>query len=81
MDPNCKKGVRDVLKRTIHFLRQLDLEFEQRSVILLGQSKIPSLDEDLEFEQRSVILLGQSKIPSLDETISSMIQVESHIRL
>jgi hypothetical protein len=59
MDPNCKKGVRDVPKRTIHFLRQLDLEFEQRSVILLGQSKIPSLDE----------------------VISSMIQVESHIRL
>jgi hypothetical protein len=45
MDPNCKKGVRDVQKRTTHFLRHLDSIFDQRSAVLLAQSKIPSLDE------------------------------------
>jgi Zinc knuckle/Retrotransposon gag protein len=45
MDPNCKKGVRDVQKRTLHFLRHLDSTFDQKSAMLLAQSKIPSLDE------------------------------------
>jgi hypothetical protein len=45
MDPNCKKGVRDVQKRTMHFLRHPDSTFDQRSAVLLAQSKIPSLDE------------------------------------
>jgi Zinc knuckle len=45
MDSNCKKGVRDVQKSTMHFLRHLDSTFDQRSVVLLAQSKILSLDE------------------------------------
>jgi hypothetical protein len=45
MDPNCKKSVRDVQKRTIHFLRYLDSTFDQRSVVILAQSNISSLDE------------------------------------
>jgi hypothetical protein len=45
MDPNCKKGVREAQKRTMHFLKHIYLTFDQRSAVLLVQSKIPSLDE------------------------------------
>jgi hypothetical protein len=41
MGPNCKKGVRDVRKRTMYFLRHLDSTLDQRSAVLLTQSKIP----------------------------------------
>jgi hypothetical protein len=47
MDPNYKKGEIDVQKRTIHFLRHLDSTFDQKSALLLAQSKIPSLDETI----------------------------------
>jgi Zinc knuckle len=44
-DPECKKGERDVQRRTMHFLRRLNPAFEQRNVMLLAQARIPSLDK------------------------------------
>jgi hypothetical protein len=45
MDLNYKKDVKDAQKRTMHFLKHLDSTFDQRSVVLLAQSKISSPDE------------------------------------
>jgi 1,4-alpha-glucan branching enzyme len=44
-DPEYKGGERDAQRRTMHFLRRLNSAFEQRSVVLLAQTRIPSLDE------------------------------------
>jgi hypothetical protein len=45
MDLNYKKDIREAQKRTMHFIRYLDSIFDQRSAVLLAQSKILSLDE------------------------------------
>jgi hypothetical protein len=45
--PECKRGERDVQRRTLHFLRRLNPAFEQRSVVLLAHAKISSLDETI----------------------------------
>jgi Zinc knuckle len=67
LDPNCKKGVRDVQKMTMHFLRHMDSTFDQRSTVLLAQSKIPSLDEAIstmiQEESRIRLHAGSGRLP------------------
>jgi hypothetical protein len=47
IDPECKRRERDAQRRTIHFLRRLNLTFMQRSAVLLAQVRITSLDKTI----------------------------------
>ena len=75
MDPNCKKGNRDIQRRTMHFLRHLDPAFEQRSAVLLATSKIPSLEEAIsamiQEESRIGLQAGTGGLPGVKSALAA----------
>lgn len=68
-DPKCKSEERDAQRRTIYFLRGLNLAFEQRSIMLLAQTRISFLDEAIiamiQEESRIGLHAGTGGLPGM----------------